>query len=322
MTAWLRIVLIASLSLLWHPALAQSYPAKSIRMVVTFAPGGGADFVGRVVAQRLSDLLGQRVVVDNRAGANGAIGNEIVAKSPPDGYTLLLGAAGPLTIAPHLYAKLPFDTLRDYAPIVLAASSGFAITVHPSVPAGSVKELIALAKARPGGLNYGSSGTGGSPHLATVLFTSMTGTNLVHVPYKGLGPALTDLIGGQVDLLFADVGLVVPHRQTGRLRALAVTSEKRSSVMPEVPTVAESGLPGYRTGTWYGILAPTGTSADIVTRVNRDALKVLAMQEVKDLFLKQGLEPAGGTPVQFASFLREELDKWSKVIKAGGIKVE
>jgi tripartite-type tricarboxylate transporter receptor subunit TctC len=322
MHAWLRIGFIAFSCMLYQPATAQIYPAKPVRMIVTFAPGGGADFVGRVVGQKLSEAFGQPLVIDNRAGANGAIGNEAVAKAAPDGYTLLLGAAGPLTIAPSLYAKLPFDTLRDYAPITLAASSAFAITLHPSVPVNSVKELIALAKARPGKLNYGSSGTGGSPHLATVLFASMTGTNLIHVPYKGLAPALTDLIGGQVDLLFADVGLVLPHRKAGKLKAVAVTGEKRSSVMPDLPTVAESGLTGYQTGTWYGILAPTGTSADVIARLNQETIKVLALPEVKERFLTQGIEPAGSTPAQFAAYLRAELDKWAKVIKAGGIKVE
>lgn len=322
MHATLRIGFIAFSCMLYQPATAQTYPVKPVRMIVTFAPGGGADFVGRVVGQKLSELLGQPVVIDNRAGANGAIGNEAVAKAAPDGYTLLLGAAGPLTIAPHLYAKLPFDTLRDYAPVVLAASSGFAVTLHPSVPANSVKDLIALAKARSGKLNYGSSGTGGSPHLATVLFASMTGTHLVHVPYKGLGPALTDLIGGQINLIFADVGLVLPHRKAGKLKAVAVTGEKRSSVMPDLPTVAESGLRGYQTGTWYGILAPTGTSADVIARLNQETIKVLALPEVKERFLTLGIEPAGSTPAQFAAYLRSELDKWAKVIKAGGIKVE
>ena len=319
---WLRIGFIACCCTLYQPAPAQNYPVKPVRMIVTFAPGGGADFVGRVVGQKLSELLGHAVVIDNRAGANGAIGNEAVAKSAPDGYTLLLGAAGPLTISPHLYAKLPFDTLRDYAPIALAASSAFAVTLHPSVPANSARDLIALARARPGKLNYGSSGTGGSPHLATVLFASMTGTDLVHVPYKGLAPALTDLMGGQVDLLFADVGLVFPHRKAGKLKALAVTGEKRSSVMPDLPTVAESGLAGYQTGTWYGILAPTGTSPDIISRLNQETIKVLALPEVKERFLTQAIEPAGSTPAQFAAYIRSELDKWARVIKAGGIKVE
>ena len=321
-SAWLRIAFTALCCTLYQMAAAQPYPAKPVRMIVTFAPGGGADFVGRIIGQKLSEALGQAVVIDNRAGANGAIGNEAVAKAAPDGYTLLLGAAGPLTIAPHLYAKLPFDTLRDFAPIALAASSAFAVTLHPSVPANSVKDLIALARVRAGKLNYGSSGTGGAPHLATVLFASMTGINLTHVPYKGLAPALTDLMGGQVDLLFADIGLVLPLRKAGKLKALAATGDKRSSVLPDVPTVAESGLSGYQAGTWYGVLAPTGTSADIVTRLHQETIKVLALPEVRERFLTQAVEPAGSTPAQFARYLRDELDKWAKVIKAGGIKVE
>ena len=327
---WLRIGFIAFCCMPYQPTTAQTtstgsgqaYPAKPVRMIVTFAPGGGADFVGRVIGQKLSEALGQPVVIDNRAGANGAIGNEAVAKSTPDGYMLLLGAAGPLTIAPHLYAKLPFDTLRDFAPVAIAASSSFAVTLHPSVPANSVKELVALAKARPGKLNYGSSGTGGAPHLATVLFASMTGTHLIHVPYKGLGPALIDLIGGQVDLLFADVGLVLAHRKAGKIKALAVTGEKRSSVLPDLPTVAESGLAGYQAGTWYGILAAAGTPQDIVARLHQETIRVLALPEVKERFSTQGIEPAGSTPAQFAAYLRSELDKWAKVIKTGGIKVE
>ena len=319
---WLSIGFIACCCTLHHAATAQSYPVKPIRMIVTFAPGGGADFVGRVVGQKLSEALAQPVVIDNRAGANGAIGNEAVAKAPPDGYTLLLGAAGPLTISPSLYAKLPFDTTRDYAPIALAASSAFAVSLHPSVPANSIKELVALAKARTGTLNYGSSGTGGAPHLATVLFANMTGTQLTHVPYKGLAPALTELIGGQVDLVFADVGLVLPHRKAGKLKAIAVTGAQRSSVMTDVPTLAESGLAGYQTGTWYGVLAPAGTSAEIVARLNQETIKLLALPDVKERFLTQAIEPAGSTPAQFSAHIRSELEKWAKVIKAGGIKVE
>ena len=319
---WMSIGFIVCCCTFHHTATAQSYPVKPIRMIVTFAPGGGADFVGRVVGQKLSEALAQPVVIDNRAGANGAIGNEAVAKAPPDGYTLLLGAAGPLTISPSLYAKLPFDSVRDYAPIALAASSAFAVSLHPSVPANSIKDLIALARTRSGKLNYGSSGTGGSPHLATVLFASMTGTNLTHVPYKGLAPALTDLMGGQVDLLFADVGLVLPHRKSGKLKAIAVTGEKRSSVMADLPTIAESGLAGYQTGTWYGILAPAGTPPEIVARLNHETVRVVGLPDVKERFLTLAIEPAGSTPAQFASYIRSEIDKWAKVIKAGGIKVE
>ncbi len=318
---WLSIGFIACCTP-HQGATAQSYPAKPIRMIVTFAPGGGADFVGRVVGQKLSDALAQPVVIDNRAGANGAIGNEAVAKAPPDGYTLLLGAAGPLTISPSLYAKLPFDTVRDYAPISLAASSAFAVTLHPSVPANSIRELVALAKSRTGKLNYGSSGTGGAPHLATVLFANMTGSELTHVPYKGLAPALTELIGGQVDLVFADIGLVLPHRKAGKVKTIAVTGDKRSSVMTDVPTIAESGLAGYQTGTWYGVLAPAATPPEIVARLNQEIVRLLSLPDVKERFLTQAIEPAGSTPAQFAAHIRSELDKWAKVIRSGGIKVE
>jgi len=303
-------------------ALAQGYPSKPIRMVVTFAAGGGADFVGRLLAQRLTESLGQTVVVDNRAGANGAIGNEAVAKAPPDGYTLLLGAAGPLTVSPALYTKLPFDTLRDFAPITLAASSPFTFALHPSVPARSLKEFIALARSQPGRLNFGSSGTGGSPHLAGELLKSMAKIDVVHVPYKGLGPAITDLLGGQVDMVVADVSLVLPHEKAGRLRALAVTSRERSSVMSHVPTVNEAAIPGYAAGTWYGVLAPAATPADILSRLHAETVKILASPAMRERLATQGSEPGGNAPAQFAAFLRAEIDKWRALVKAANIKVE
>jgi len=303
-------------------AHAQGYPSKPIRMVVTFAAGGGADFVGRLLAQRLTESFGQTVVVDNRAGANGAIGNEAVAKAPPDGYTLLLGAAGPLTVSPALYAKLPFDTLRDFAPITLAASSPFTFALHPSVPARSLKEFIALARSQPGKLNFGSSGTGGSPHLAGELLKSMAKIDVVHVPYKGLGPAITDLLGGQVDMVVADVSLVLPHEKAGRLRALAVTSPERSSVMSHVPTVNEAAIPGYAAGTWYGLLAPAATPPDILTRLHAETVKILASPAMRERLATQGSEPGGNTSAQFGAFLRAEIDKWRALVKAANIKVE
>jgi tripartite-type tricarboxylate transporter receptor subunit TctC len=303
-------------------AFAQAYPQKPVRMIVTFAAGGGADFVARTVAPKLGESLGQPVVVENRPGANGAVGADHVAKAAPDGYTLLLGAAGTIVVAPHLGAKLPFDAARDFAPVSLVAISPFVVTLHPSVQAGSVRELIALAKANPGKINYGTSGTGGSPQLATELFKSMTGTNLVHVPYKGLAPALTDLIGGQIQVVFADVGLVKGHIAAGKLKGIAVTSAARTSAMPELPTVAESGVPGYAGGTWYGIFAPAGTPAEIVARVNAETRAALAKDDVKAAFLKQGIEAAGTTPEQFAGFMREENAKWAKVIKEAGITAQ
>ena len=317
-----RILLVLLALLSPGLAVAQAYPSKPLRMVVTFAAGGGADFVARALAPKLGDLLGQPVVVDNRPGANGALGADIVAKAAPDGYTLLLGAAGTMVVAPHLGANMPFDTFKDLASVSLVAISPFVVTLHPSVQANSIRELIALAKANPGKINYGTSGTGGSPQLATELFNSMAGVKLVHVPYKGLAPALTDLMGGQIQVVFADVGLVKGHIAGGKLKGLAVTSAVRTSVMPDMPTVAEAGVPGYAAGTWYGVLAPAGTPADIVSRLNAETRKALANADVRAAFASQGVDPAGDTAEQFAGFMREEFAKWGKVIREAGIKAQ
>ena len=317
-----RILLVLLALLSPGLAVAQAYPSKPLRMVVTFAAGGGADFVARALAPKLGDLLGQPVLVDNRPGANGALGADIVAKAAPDGYTLLLGAAGTMVVAPHLGANMPFDTFKDLAPVSLVAISPFVVTLHPSVQANSIRELIALAKANPGKINYGTSGTGGSPQLATELFNSMAGVKLVHVPYKGLAPALTDLMGGQIQVVFADVGLVKGHIAGGKLKGLAVTSAVRTSVMPDMPTVAEAGVPGYAAGTWYGVLAPAGTPADIVSRLNAETRKALANADVRAAFASQGVDPAGDTAEQFAGFMREEFAKWGKVIREAGIKAQ
>ena len=303
-------------------AAAQAYPAKPLRLIVTFAAGGGADFAARALAPKLGEALGQPVVVDNRPGANGALGADLVAKAAPDGYTLLLGAAGTLVVAPHLGANMPFDPMKDLAPVGLVAVSPFVVTLHPSIQANSVRELIALAKASPGKINYGTSGTGGSPQLATELFKSMTGVNMVHVPYKGLAPALTDLIGGQIQVVFADVGLVKGHIAGGKLKGLAVTSATRTAAMPELPTVAEAGVPGYAAGTWYGILVPAGTPPDIVARLSADTRRALAFAEVRASFVSQGMEPAASTPEQFSGYLRDEYAKWGKLIRDTGIKAQ
>jgi tripartite-type tricarboxylate transporter receptor subunit TctC len=307
----------------WLPAaVAQPYPSKPIKLVVTFPAGGGADFVGRVIAGKLSETLGQPVVVDNRAGAGGMIGNEVIAKSAPDGYSLLLGAAGALTIAPNLYEKVTFDSIKDFEPVALIASSPFVLTLNPSVPANTLNELTAFAKANPGKLNFASSGTGGAPHLAGELYKTMAGVNLVHVPYKGLAPAITDLLGGQVQVLFADVGLVLPHIKAGKLKAVAVTGSQRSAALPEVPTMMEAGLAEYQAGTWYGILAPAATPSAIVARLNAEVRKVLALSDVKSQFAAQGVDPAPSTPEQFATLIRGDLNKWSKLIKEVNIKAE
>ena len=304
------------------PALAQPTPARPVRLVVTFAAGGGADLVARALAPRLSEALGQTVVVENRAGANGAVGAEAVAKALADGHTLLLGAAGTMVVAPHLNPMLLFDTFKDFAPVSLVATSPFAVVVHPAVKAASIRDLVALARAAPGSLSFGTSGTGGSPHLAGELFKSLTGTSLLHVPYKGLAPAITDLLGGQIQVMFADVGLVNAHLKAGKLRGLATTGATRSTLLPDLPTVAEAGVPGYAGGTWYGIFAPAGTAAAIVTRLNEETRKALALPEVRAALLALGVEGAGNTPEQFVTFVRDEHAKWGKVIREGGIRAE
>ena len=303
--------------LLWRRPIRRSQSVS----IVTFAAGGGTDYVARAVAPMLGEALGQPIVVENRAGANGAVGAEAVAKSAPDGYTLVVGAAGTLAVAPHLQ-RLPFDTFKDFAPVSLLATSPFIVTVNPSVPAGSIRELIALAKANAGKINFGSSGTGGAPHLATELFESMAGIDMVHVPYKGLGPAITDLIGGQIQVVFADVGLVSGHIKGGKLKGLAVSGSGRSSTMPELPTVAEAGVSGYSAGTWYGILAPAGTPPEIVSRLSDEVRKVLASPAIQASFASQGVEPAGNSPAAFTAFMRDEYAKWGKVIREAGIKPE
>jgi tripartite-type tricarboxylate transporter receptor subunit TctC len=312
----------AVLPLMGTAAHGQAYPTKPVRLVATSPPGGSQDFLARLLAQYLSPRLGQQMIVENRTGASGAIGIEHVAKAAPDGYTLLLGAAGPLTLVPVFNSRLPFDPVRDFAPITVLASGPFAVALHPSVPARSLKELIALAKGKPGVLNYGSSGTGASPHLAAELFKSMAGIDMVHIPYKGVGPALTDLLGGQIDLMFADVHLVMPHARSERLRALAVTGSTRSRVMPELPTVSESGIPDYAAGTWFGVLAPAGTPREIVDRLNGEIVKLLGGAELRKRLLTQGIEPGGNTPEEFAALVRNELDKWRKVAKTANIKIE
>jgi len=306
-------------------AAAQAWPTKPIRMVVTFAAGGGTDVVARIVAPKLSEALGQQVVVDNRPGAGGLIGTEIVAKAAPDGYTLLLGAAGATTIAPHIFGKekVSYDVLKDLQPITLVATVPFIVTVNPAVPAKTLQELIAYAKANPKKLNFGSSGNGGSPHLAGELFDRMAGVEMVHVPYKGLAPAITDLLGGQIQLVFADVGLVVQHIKAGRLRALAVTSEQRVAALPDVPTVAESGVPGYAAATWYGLIAPAGMPQPIVQRLSTEMQKIMAMPDVRAQLVAAGNEVPNMSMDQFAMLVRDDYRKWQKlIVDMGGVKAD
>ena len=301
---------------------AQTYPSKPIRMICPFAPGGGTDFVARIVGKELSDALGQSLVIENRGGAGGAIGTEIAAKATPDGYTLLLGSAGPLAIQPGLTTRLRYDPLKDFAPITQVASMPFVLVVHPSLPVKSVQEFIALARAKPGQLNYGSPGTGSTTHLAAELLKMVAKINVVHVPYKGVAPALADLVGGQVQFMSGDLSSVMPQVKAGRLRALAVTGEKRSSFVPELPTIAESGVPGYAASGWFGVLAPAATPRGIITRLNAVIVKGIRGAEAHQRLAALGGDVVANTPAQFAAYMREDLAKWSKLIKAIGLKVK
>ena len=301
---------------------AQTYPSKAVRFVVPFAPGGGSDLVARTVAAKLTEALGQPVVIDNRAGAAGTIGADIAAKSPPDGHTLFLGSNGPLAINPSLYLKLPYDASRDFAPVSLVTVMPFVLVVHPSLPVKSVKELIALAKSRPGQLNYGSPGNGSTTHLANELLKSMTGMQIAHVPYKGVAPAATDLISGNIQMMSGDLSTLVPHVRSGRMRPLAVTSVRRSALLPELPTVAEAGVPGYEASGWFGVLVPAGTPAAIVERLNSAMLKGLAAPDARQRLSAFGGDVAVGSPEQFAAHIRTEAAKWGKLIKAIGLKAD
>jgi tripartite-type tricarboxylate transporter receptor subunit TctC len=317
-----RFVVAAIAAFLSFPAAAQSYPSKPIRLIVPFAAGGGNDNVARLVGKRLADGLGQPVLVDNRPGAGGVVGAELAAKSAPDGYTLFLGGVGSHAINPNLHEKLPYDPIKDFAPVALLAQAPLVLVVHPSVPAKSVAELTAYARAHPGKLNFASNGNGSSSQLAAVMFDSMAGVEMVHVPYKGLSPALADLLSGQVQLMFSSVVAILPHIKAGKLRGLAVTGAKRLASLPELPTIAESGLPGYEASSWYGILAPAGTPRDIVMKLNAGLAKALEQPEVRNSLLAEGAEPVGGSPEAFAAHIRAEKERLGKLIRDAKIRLE
>jgi tripartite-type tricarboxylate transporter receptor subunit TctC len=304
------------------PALADVYPSKPIRFVVAFPPGGGTDIIARTVAQKLSERLAQQVVVDNRPGAGGNIGTDIVAKSAPDGYTMLMGSAGPLAINASLFKTMPFDPIRDLAPVTLAASTPNVLVVHPSLKVSTVKELIELAKARPGQINFASSGFGTPAQLAGELFNSMAGVKLVHVPYKGASPALADLLGGQVQVMFSTMPPALPHVKDGKLRALAVTSLKRSPAAPELPTMDEAALPGFEANTWHGVVLPAGAPDAIIARLNREIVAILHAPDVVERLSAQGAEPVGSTPEEFAAYIKSETAKWAKVVRESGATAE
>ena len=325
MNALARIVraTVATLALVAAThAAAQAWPTKPIRLVVPFPPGGAVDFYARVVQQPLSEVLGQTVVIDNKAGASGMVGAEAVAKAPPDGYTLLLGNIASLAINVGIYPKMPYDPLKDFTPIVRTVDVNYVLVVHPSVPVKSVPELIAYAKANPGKLSYGSAGSGSLPHLGTELFKAQTGTDMVHVPYKGGGPMVTDLLGGSVQVVIGDQANLMPHVQSGKLRALAVATPKRSPNAPDLPTIAETGLAGYDATAWQGLVGPAGMPPDVVKRLNEAFNKVMAMPAVREKLVGGGLEPVGGTPEQFGRFIGSEIAKWTKIAKDVGAKAE
>ncbi len=322
------IIFCATLSSVWVFSLAwvqaadtSNYPAKPIRVIAPSSPGSGVDIVSRLVAQKLGANLGQQVVVENRAGAGGNLGAEVAAKAAPDGYTLFM-ATPSHAINPALYRKLNYDSIRDFSPVGLVMTGQYVLVAHPSLPAKSVKELIALARARPGQLNYASAGNGNATHLAGELLKSLAKVDIVHVAYKGSGPALVDLISGQVHFMFPNLVNSLPHIATGRLRALAVTGAKRATAAPLIPTLIEAGVPGYTVMSWYGMLAPAGTPQAVIGRLNSELVKVLRSPDVKERLAGQGADPAEGTPEEFSAFLREEIAKWGKVVKAANISAE
>ena len=300
-------------------AFAQSYPTRTIRLVVPSAPGGGSDIMGRMLAQKLGEALGQQMAVDNRAGASGVIGTDIVAKAAPDGYTLVLSQAS-LAINPSMIKKLPYNAIRDFAPVSTVMAAPFVLTVHPSVPAKTVTQLIALAKAKPGHLFIGSPGLGTSPHLTAELFKLMAGVDMAQVLYKGAGLGVISLLSGEVSVMFIGTVPVMPYLKAGRLRALGVTSSTRVVSLPDVPSVAEAGLPGYESSQWYGVLAPAGTPHAIIERLNQEINRIMRAPEMKARLSAQGAEVAVSTPEEFASLIQADTEKWAKVIKAAGIK--
>jgi tripartite-type tricarboxylate transporter receptor subunit TctC len=300
---------------------AQSFPARSIRLVVPYVPGGGTDFVGRTVAQKLSEALGVTVLVDNRPGGGTNIGSEFVAHAAPDGYTLLVGGV-PNSANMALFQKLAYDVVKDFAPVVMLDTAPNILALHPSVPAKSVKELIALAKTRRGALTYASAGIGSSNHLSGELFRVMAGIDIVHVPYKGGGVAITDLLAGQVSMYFGTTPSTLPFVQSGKLRALGVTTAKRTIAAPQLPTIAEAGLPGYEQAAWHGLLAPAGTPDAVIAKLNAEGNRLLRSPDVVERFALQGIDVIGGSPAQFAAFIRQDVAKYAKLVKTAGIRID
>ncbi|MGZ8994002.1 MAG: tripartite tricarboxylate transporter substrate binding protein [Burkholderiaceae bacterium] len=317
-----RLLILIACALCAASASAQQFPFKPVRIINPFAPGGATDIIARQMAQKLTEGWGQAVVVENRAGASGAIGVEMVAKSPPDGYTLLIATQTTHAANPALYPKLPYDAAKDFAPLTLAGSTPLALMVKPSLPVSSVKELIEFAKKNPAKLVYASGGNGTSQHLTAELLKSMSSTYMLHIPYRGAGPALTDLLGGQVDLMFDNLPTALPHIKAGKLRGLAVTTASRSPLAPELPTMAESGLPGFELSTWFAFFAPAGTPRAIVDKISGDMRRVLMQPDMKERLAAIGVDVRASTPDELATFQRAELAKWGKIIKDSGAKVD
>jgi tripartite-type tricarboxylate transporter receptor subunit TctC len=304
------------------PVVAQTYPSKPIRLIVPFAPGGPNDILGRLVGQKITEQVGQTVVVENRGGAGGTVGLDVVAKAAGDGYALAMGGTSNMALAPSLYKKLPYDPVKDFTPVINVAHVPYALAVNPTVPARNVKELIALASRRSGYLSYGSSGTGSVSSLAAELFKAMSKTDIVHVPYKGTAPALTDVVAGQIDMMFADLAIIQPHAAVGKLRVIAVTGAKRLAGAPNAPTIAESGLPSYDVSPWFGVVGPAGVPREIVSRLNTIVNQALKSPDVGQRLNTLGYEPIGGTAAQFAMTIKSDIAKYGKVIRAAGIKAE
>ena len=321
MTVQLARALSAALFLVAPLAAAQTYPGKPVRIIIPSSTGGAVDGLARIVAQ-ISPALGQQVIADNRPGANGMIGMELAAKAPPDGHTIVLGFLGPLAVSPSLVRKMTYDPVRDFAPITMVAAAPLLVAAHPSVPARSVRELTQLAKSRPGQVTYGTGGTGTGGHLTMELFRLTTGADVLHVPYRGVGPALIDVLGGQISLMVASPISAQPHVKAGRLRGIAVTGAQRSPALSEVPTMIESGLPRFESTTWFGVLAPAGTPPAVVSRLHGEIVKVLQQPAVREQIMSLGADPSGSTPEEFGAYIKSEIAKWAKVVKAADIKPE